>query len=105
MQLPMVGGLGVEVAAIGLHLFEAVAVRVVAVRPAPHLEFLVLAFQDHFVLVVRAAPRGDRAMAGDAFLGAGRRGKTQVEVADLGRELTQCAHRHGVAQADCAQRT
>jgi hypothetical protein len=105
MQLPMVGGLGVEVAAIGFHLFEAVAVRVIAVRPAPHPELLEFAFQGHFVLIMRTASRGDRAMADDTFLGAGRRREAQVEVADLGRELTQRPHRNAVAQAGSAQRT
>ena len=34
VQLPMVGGLGGEVATVGLDFFQAVGVRVVAVRPA-----------------------------------------------------------------------
>ena len=106
VQLPMVGGLGSEVATVGFDFFQAVGVRVVAVRPAPHLELLVIALQGDLVLIVRAAPGCHRAMADDAFLGAGRRRKAQVEVADLGRELTQRPHGHAVTQAGCsAQRT
>ncbi len=106
MQLPVVGGLGIKVAAVGFDFFQAIGIGVVAVCPAPYLELLVLAFQCYFVLVVRTAARRDCAVAHDTFLGAGRRGKAQVQVADLGRELTQCAHGHVVAQAGCsAQRT
>ena len=106
VQLPVVGRLGVQVAAIGFHFFQAIGVRVVTVRPAPHLELQVLALQCHFVLVMLAAARGHGTMTGNAFLGTGRRGKAQVKVANLGGELTQRPHGHAVAQAGCsAQRT
>ena len=58
------------------------------------------------MLIMRAAPGRHRTMADNAFLGAGRRRKAQVEVTDLGRELTQRPHGHAVTQAGCsAQRT
>ena len=88
VQLPVVGRLFVQVAAIGFHLFQLVAVRVVAIRPAPDFQLLVFALQRDFILVMGAAPRGHGAVADNPFLGTGRRGKTQVEVADLGGEFT-----------------
>ncbi|MNI19747.1 hypothetical protein D3C73_731940 [compost metagenome] len=102
MQLPMVGGLLAEVAAIGFDFLQAVLRRVVAVRPAPDLQGLILAFQCDFALIPITASGRHRTMADDTFQGCRRRRETQVEVADLGGELTQRPHCDAVAQALCS---
>ncbi|SST12649.1 Uncharacterised protein [Acinetobacter baumannii] len=90
----MVGRLQGEVAAVGLDFLQAVRLRIVAIRPAAHLQVTVASVQRHFALVVSGAPGGHQGMSGDAFQGAGRRGEAQVEVAALGAELAKRAHRH-----------
>ena len=94
VQVPVVGRLQGEVTAVGLDFLQAVRLRIVAIRPAAHLQVAVASAQRHLALVVSGAPGGHQGMSGDAFQGAGRRGEAQVEVAALGGELAKRAHRH-----------
>ncbi|MCY1228633.1 hypothetical protein D9M72_409600 [compost metagenome] len=97
VQLPVIVRHALEVATVGLHLFQAVLRRVVAVGAAAYPQRPVLAAQDHFRLVALAAAGGDQGVAGDAFLGGGRRGEAQIEVATLGGELAERTHGDAVA--------
>ncbi|UUZ74278.1 hypothetical protein LP415_08300 [Polaromonas sp. P1(28)-8] len=102
VQLPAVLGHGMQVAAKGLHFFELVERRVIAVSPAPHGQCLVVALQAHFRLVGLAAPRCHQRMAGHAFLRGGRWRKAQVEVAMLGGERAQGPDGYKVFQSGLA---
>ncbi|MCY1186039.1 hypothetical protein D9M73_268730 [compost metagenome] len=92
----MVGRHARKVAAIGLHFLQAVEVRIVAIGAAAHPQGAELAAEGQCGQVALATPAGHQGVAGDAFLGGGRRGETQVEVALLGGELAERAHGHAV---------
>lgn len=107
VQLPVVVRLAGQVAAMGLDLFQAVARRDVAVGTSAHLQIAENALQCHLRLVALAPPRNYPPVPGNALLGSGRRGETQVEVTDLGREFAKRAHRDlvGHAAAHCTWQT
>ena len=88
----------------GLDLFQAAVTRVVAVGTAAHAQRADLPFQRHFSFVVLPAAAGHQALAAQAFLCGGRRREAPVEVAALGGELAQRAHRHRVAPVQAAVR-
>ena len=96
VQGAVVGGHQIEITAEGFHLLQAVALGVVAIGAAAHFQVFELATQSDLVFVALAPATGHHGVAGDAFLGGGRRREPQVQVAGLGRELAQGAHRHGV---------
>ncbi|EGJ10285.1 hypothetical protein RBXJA2T_08163 [Rubrivivax benzoatilyticus JA2 = ATCC BAA-35] len=81
---------------MGLDLLDQRAPQVDTVGTAAHAQLLPAAFERDLALVPGAAARGDAAVASDAFGGRRCRRETQVQVAGLGREGTQRAHRHGV---------
>ncbi len=99
VQVTVIVGLAGQVTAVGLHLFQTVACRVVAVGATAHLQRAERAGQGHFALVAVAPPGRHQGVAGDAFLGRGRGGEAQVEVAALGGEFAQGPHRHAVGHA------
>ncbi|KPY82798.1 Uncharacterized protein ALO94_05548 [Pseudomonas syringae pv. spinaceae] len=94
MQLTVVGGHGVQLAAIGFHFFQLVAACAVAVCPAPHRQLMVIAAQRQLGLIIGATTRRDCAMPGNPFLRRWRWRETQIEITRLGRELAQSAHCH-----------
>ena len=96
VQGAVVGGHQVEITAEGFHLFQSVALGVVAVDAAAHFQVFELATQRDLVFVTLAPAAGHHGVACDAFLGGGRRREPQVQVAGLGGELAQGAHRHSV---------
>lgn len=104
MQLTVVGGHGVKLAAIGFHLFQLVAACVVAVCPAPHRQLVVIAAQRQLGLIIGTTTRRDRAMPGNPFLRRWRWRETQIEITDLGRELAQRAHSHCITCRRIADR-
>ena len=67
VQLPVVGRLFAQVAAIGFDFFQAVLPGIIAIRPALHVQGFVRAFQGDFTLITVAAPGRDRAVPDDAF--------------------------------------
>ncbi|MNH01920.1 hypothetical protein D3C79_611450 [compost metagenome] len=106
VQLAVVVGLARQVATVGLDFFETVEPRVVTVGAAAHLQCRILAFETDFGLIALAAPGHHPTVPADALLGRGRRGETQVEIADLGAEFAQRPHRHTVAHgAHCTWQT
>ncbi|MCY1520962.1 hypothetical protein D9M68_557570 [compost metagenome] len=105
VQRAVVVGDARDVAAVGLDLFQQVALGVVAVGAAADHQARILAGQRQFGEVAGAAPGDHRGMPGHALGGGRRRGEAQVEVALLGGEFAQRAHRDGVAHAGSAQRT
>jgi hypothetical protein len=96
MQRLVIGGDGFQAAAKRLDLLQHMAVRVVAIGPATHLQVLVLARQGHLGLVLGPTARGHQRVALAALLRGGSRCEPQVQIARLGRELAQGAHGHGV---------
>ncbi|OQC02801.1 MAG: hypothetical protein BWX79_02751 [Alphaproteobacteria bacterium ADurb.Bin100] len=85
-----------QVATVGLDFFQAPGHGVPAVGAAPHAQRPPVPRQRHLGLVAHATPGGDHSVAFDAFGPGGRRGEAQVQVATLGGEFAQGAHRHGV---------
>ncbi|MNP29666.1 hypothetical protein D3C76_1227000 [compost metagenome] len=88
-----------HVAAVGLDLFQQVFQRVESIGAAADHQSGILATQRQLGDVADAAPRDHGGVTGDAFLGGGRRGETQVEVALLGGEFAQRAHGDGIGHA------
>ncbi len=105
----MVGRLTFQIPAEGFDFFQAVPRRVVAIGAAAHHEFSVLALQSHFTFVALAAPGADLGVAGDAFQRGGRGCEAQVQIADLGGEFAERAHRdpiaHAMTSAHCTWQT
>ncbi|CAM5580660.1 hypothetical protein SSTU70S_03028 [Stutzerimonas stutzeri] len=99
MQQAMVGRLAGEVAAEGLDLLQAVALRIVAIGPTAHGERTERAFQGDFALVAHAPARGDLGVTGDAFQRGGRGREAQVEIALLGGELAERPHGNPIVHA------
>jgi hypothetical protein len=99
MQLAMIGGLAFQVAAKGLDLFQAIARRVVAIGTAAHAQLPVLPLQGDLALVAVATPGGDLDVPGDAFQRGGRGREAQIQIADLGGEFAERAHRDPIAHA------
>ncbi|MNQ42036.1 hypothetical protein D3C85_557300 [compost metagenome] len=93
VQQPVVLRNARDVAAVGLDLFQAVVVRGIAVGPAAHLQAQVFAGERQLRLVARAAPGDHDGVAAHALLGGRRGGEAQIQVADLGGEFAQRAHR------------
>ena len=87
-----------------LHLLQAAASRVVAVGPAAQAQRAAHRFQRDLRLVVQRASAGHDGLSLQAFQGGGRGGETAVQVAALGRELAQAAHRDGVGPGAPARR-
>ena len=98
VQRAMIAGHALEVALVGLDLLELVEVGVVAVGAAAHEDVAELPGQRDLGLVVRMPARGDDEMAGHALDRGWRRREALVEVADLGCEFAQAAHRDDVAE-------
>ena len=98
MQLAVVVGLAFQVATVRLDFFEPIAVRVIAIGAATHLQVLEAALQGHFALVVCSAPRRDLGMPRHALQAGRRRRETQVQITLFGAELAQGAHGHRVGQ-------
>ena len=97
VQCAAVGGHRVQIAAKGLDLLDAPALRVVAVGAAAHGQAVELAADADFGFVAvtpLSPPRGDDRVAGKALKRGGRRREAQVEIAGLGRELAQRADGH-----------
>ncbi|MND95982.1 hypothetical protein D3C80_882540 [compost metagenome] len=105
VQLTVIGRLTRQIATVRLDLFQAIAARVIAIGAAPHPEGFELAFKGDFRLVASSPPCHHPLMPFDTLLGGGRWREAQVQVADLGAELTQGAHRYAVAQGVSLQRT
>ncbi len=99
VQLAMIGGLALQVAAKGLDLFQAIARRVVAIGTAAHAQLPVLPLQGDLALVAIATPGGDLGVPGDAFQRGGRGREAQIQIADLGGEFAERAHRDPIAHA------
>ena len=97
VQLAVVVWHPVDVAAVGLDLFEQQQLRVIAVGTTPNAELAVFAAQRQLGAVRRPAPSGDGLMACDALLRSRRWREAQVEVALFGSELAQRSHRDAVA--------
>ena len=104
VQVAAVLGDVLGLAADGLHLLQAAASRVVAVGPAAHAQRATHGFQRHLRLVVQRASAGHDGLALQAFQGGGGGGETAVQIAALGRELAQAAHRDGVGPGRPARR-
>ena len=56
MQLTVIGRDGGEIPAIGFDFFQYIALRVIAVCPAPYLHAGIFALQAQFGLIAGAAP-------------------------------------------------
>ena len=96
VQLAAVVGDVLDPAADGLDLFQATAARVVAVGAPPHAQGSAHAFERDLRLVVGAPARSHQLLAVEALQRGGRGREAAVQVARLGGELAQAAHRHGV---------
>ncbi|UUZ66139.1 hypothetical protein LP417_07395 [Polaromonas sp. P1-6] len=69
VQLPAVLGHSVQVTAKGFDLLKLVALRVIAIGPAAHLQGFVFTFQADFGLVLTTPARRHQCMARHTFLG------------------------------------
>ena len=94
VQGALVGAHPVELAPVGLDLFELLAGCVKPVGPPTHRELLEHATQRHLGLVAIAPAALHQAVAFHALQRAGRGSEAQVQVARAGREGAQGTHRH-----------
>jgi len=101
----MIGRLPCQIAAVGLYLFEAIALGVIAVRAATHRQAPVAALQGDFALIAGCAPGRHALMPGNPLLRRWRRREAKVEVALLGAEFAQRTHRDAVGHVQSARAT
>ena len=94
VQGALVGAHPVELAPVGLDLFELLAGSVKPVGPPTHCELLEQATQRHLGLIAFAPAALHQAVAFHALQRAGRGSEAQVQVARAGREGAQGTHRH-----------
>ena len=92
VQKAMILRHAIQQALEGFDLLQLVKLRVIAIRPPPHEDILVLARQRNLCLVAGMAIRRDRGMPHHALQRGRRRRKTLIQITTPGHQIAHGTH-------------